>query len=102
VVWDKRAELCNQYLQKGRAVFVEGRLQSRSFEDSSGNKRNVLEVRAERVQFLGPRPASSLGTKEQGDSTEDMQKPPSSEDMQKPPSSETWLEQVQGETNEAS
>ncbi|MCM8757667.1 MAG: single-stranded DNA-binding protein, partial [Candidatus Omnitrophica bacterium] len=53
VVWNKQAELCNQYLRKGRAVFVEGRLQSRSFEDSSGQKKNVLEVRAERVQFLG-------------------------------------------------
>ena len=55
VVWDKQAELCNQYLQKGSPVFVEGRLQSRSFEDKSGNKRNVIEVRAERVQFLGGR-----------------------------------------------
>jgi len=52
VVWDKQAESCNQYLQKGRSVFVEGRLQSRSWEDKSGQKRNVIEVRAERVQFL--------------------------------------------------
>jgi len=53
VVWDKQAESCNQYLRKGRAVFVEGRLQSRSFEDSSGKQRSVIEVRADRVQFLG-------------------------------------------------
>lgn len=52
VVWNKQAELCNQYLRKGKAVFVEGRLQSRTFENSSGQKKNVLEVRAERVQFL--------------------------------------------------
>lgn len=52
VVWNKQAETCNQYLHKGSPVFVEGRLQSRSWEDNSGQKRNVIEVRAERVQFL--------------------------------------------------
>jgi single-strand DNA-binding protein len=53
VAWNKQAEVCNQYLQKGRPVFVEGRLQSRSWEAQDGTKRNVLEVRAERIQFLG-------------------------------------------------
>lgn len=53
VVWDKQAETCNQYLHKGSPIFVEGRLQSRSWEDASGQKRNVLEVRVERVQFIG-------------------------------------------------
>lgn len=52
VVWDKQAENCNQYLHKGSPIFVEGRLQSRTFEDNAGQKRNVIEVRAERVQFL--------------------------------------------------
>lgn len=56
-VWNKQAEVCNQYLQKGRPVFVEGRLQSRSWEGSDGQKKNTIEVRAERVQFLGARPA---------------------------------------------
>jgi single-strand DNA-binding protein len=53
VVWNKQAETCNQYLHKGSALFVEGRLQSRSWEDNAGQKRSVIEVRAERVQFLG-------------------------------------------------
>lgn len=53
VVWNKQAETCNQYLHKGSPVFIEGRLQSRSWEDNSGQKRSVIEVRAERVQFLG-------------------------------------------------
>ena len=52
VVWDKQAETCNQYLRKGSPVFIEGRLQSRSWEDNAGQKRSVVEVRAERVQFL--------------------------------------------------
>ncbi len=54
--WDKQAEICNQYLQKGRAVFVEGILQSRSWETSDGQKRSTIDVRAERIQFLnGPK-----------------------------------------------
>jgi len=52
VVWDKMAEICNQYLQKGRQIFVEGRLQSRSWQDNEGKNRNVIEVRAIRVQFM--------------------------------------------------
>ena len=53
VAWDKQAEVCNQYLHKGSPLFVEGRLQSRSWDGPDGKKRNVIEVRAERVQFLG-------------------------------------------------
>jgi single-strand DNA-binding protein len=53
VVWNKQAETCNQYLHKGSSLFVEGRLQSRSWEDTTGAKRSVIEVRAERVQFMG-------------------------------------------------
>jgi len=50
--WDKQAEACNQYLKKGSPIFVEGTLQSRSWE-ANGQKRSTIEVRAERVQFLG-------------------------------------------------
>lgn len=53
VTWDKQAEVCNQYLHKGSPLFVEGRLQSRSWDGPDGKKRNVVEIRAERVQFLG-------------------------------------------------
>ena len=52
VVWAQMAEVCNQYLQKGRPVFVEGRLQSRSWQNSEGKNRSVLEVVATRVQFM--------------------------------------------------
>lgn len=52
VAWDKQAVLVNEYLKKGSAVFLEGRLNSRSWETDEGQKRSVLEVRAERVQFL--------------------------------------------------
>ncbi len=52
VVWSRQAEICNQYLKKGRAIFVEGRLMSRSWE-AEGKTRSTMEVRADRVQFLG-------------------------------------------------
>lgn len=52
-VWDKQAEACCQYLKKGRPVFVEGVLQSRFWETKEGEKRSAIDVRAERVQFLG-------------------------------------------------
>lgn len=52
VVWAQMAEVCNQYLQKGRQVFVEGRLQSRSWKGQDGQNRSVLEVRASKVQFM--------------------------------------------------
>ncbi len=61
VVWSQMAEVCNQYLQKGRQVFVEGRLQSRSWQNSEGKNRSVLEVVANRVQFMprGVRPETA-------------------------------------------
>ena len=53
-VWDKQAEACCQYLKKGSPIFVEGVLQSRTWETQDGQKRSAIDVRAERVQFLGP------------------------------------------------
>lgn len=53
VVWGKLAEICHQYLNKGRQAFIEGSLQTRSWEDQNGNKRYSTEVVAKNVQFLG-------------------------------------------------
>lgn len=53
VVWGKQAENCNQYLNKGRLVLIDGRLQQRSWETQEGEKRHTIEVIAQRVQFLG-------------------------------------------------
>ncbi len=55
VVWGKQAENCAQYLQKGRSVYIEGRLQTRDWEDKEGNKRQTTEIVAQTVQFLGSR-----------------------------------------------
>ncbi len=65
VAWDKQAETCNQYLRKGSQLLVEGRLQSRSWEDTAGQKRSVVEVRAERVQFLGAPAGQAKGSNTQ-------------------------------------
>jgi len=53
VVWGKTAEHCGQYLSKGRQVFIEGSIRTRSYDDKSGNKRYITEIVAQRVQFLG-------------------------------------------------
>ena len=53
VVWGKQAENCKEYLKKGRTVFVEGRLQTRSFEDKQGVKRSITEITAQSVLFVG-------------------------------------------------
>jgi len=55
VAWNKLAETCNQYLAKGQQVYVEGRLQTHSWEDNEGQKHYKTEVIANRVLFLGPR-----------------------------------------------
>ena len=52
VVWGRMAEICNEYLKKGNPVFVEGRLQSRSWDGPDGQKKSALEVIANNVQFL--------------------------------------------------
>jgi len=53
VVWGKQAETCGQYLSKGRQVFVEGRIQTRNYDDKDGNKRYITEIVAQNVKFLG-------------------------------------------------
>ncbi len=53
VVWGRRAETCGEYLAKGSSAFVEGRLQSRTWEGQDGQKRSTVEIIADNVQFLG-------------------------------------------------
>ncbi|MFH0855340.1 MAG: single-stranded DNA-binding protein [Candidatus Omnitrophota bacterium] len=93
VVWNKQAETCNQYLHKGSPCFVEGRLQSRSWEDNTGAKRNVIEVRAERVQFMGSGPAKPQGASPAQEPAEELSSEPSTESA--------WLGESEGEANES-
>jgi len=68
VVWGKSAENCAQFLQKGRSVYIEGKLQTQEWEDKDGNKRRTTEVVAQTVQFLGGRGGSESGGGSGGDS----------------------------------
>jgi single-strand DNA-binding protein len=61
VAWDKLAEICGQYLAKGRQVYIEGRLQTRDWEDKDGNKRSTTEVVAQTMQMLGRREGAAAG-----------------------------------------
>lgn len=64
VVFGRQAETCEQYLSKGRQVYVEGRIQTRKWEDRDGNDRYTTEIVARNVQFLsgsGPGAGSSQG-----------------------------------------
>lgn len=59
VVWGKSAENCGQYLTKGRQVYVEGALRSRSYDAKDGTTRSVTEIVSQRVQFLGTKPTGT-------------------------------------------
>jgi single-strand DNA-binding protein len=77
VVWGKLAELCGKYLTKGRQVYVEGRLQTRSWEDQQGQKKYSTEVVANTVQFLGGPNGETTTTRESASSNEDFGPEPS-------------------------
>ena len=53
VLWGKTAESLNEYLTKGKQIYVEGRLQTRQWDDKDGNKRYTTEIRGDRVLLLG-------------------------------------------------
>ena len=86
VTWGKTAELCAQYLSKGRSVYLEGRLQTREWEDKEGQKRRTTEITAQTVQFLGGRGGGSGGgaaggASGGGGSFEEAPTPPPSDDI---------------------
>jgi single-strand DNA-binding protein len=61
VVWGRQAETCNQYLTKGRSVYVEGRIQTRKWQDKEGHDRYSTEIVADRVQFVGGQAGADSG-----------------------------------------
>ena len=58
VAWERLAQICGEYLHKGKMVYVEGSLQTRSWEDQNGQKRYKTEIKASNVVMLSPRDAS--------------------------------------------
>ena len=75
VAWDKLAQICGEYLHKGKMVYVEGSLQTRSWDDQNGQKRYKTEIKANNILMLSPRsegaremvPAAPAGTPDEED-----------------------------------
>ena len=88
VVWGKSAENCAQFLQKGRSVYVEGKLQTQEWEDKEGNKRKTTEVVAQTVQFLGGRGGTEPGGGPTGGSGSSGSSSSGGESSGPPPSSD--------------
>jgi len=66
VVWGKQAEVCNEYLGKGRLVLIEGRLRQERWETREGESRSALKVVADRIQFLPNGRSQSASGGEEG------------------------------------
>lgn len=62
VVWGKQAETCKQYLSKGRQVFIEGRIQTKKWQDQQGIDRYTTEIVASDVRFVGGRGETGVAT----------------------------------------
>lgn len=75
VAWNRLAEFCGEYLSKGRLVYVEGRLRTRSWEDQEGNKRWTTEIVARDIQGL-----DSKGERTDTSATTDLEPPLTAEE----------------------
>jgi single-strand DNA-binding protein len=83
VAWGKTGELCAQYLSKGRNVYIEGRLQTREWEDKEGQKRSTTEIVAQNVTFLDSARSGASGASggASGESQRESAAPPASDDI---------------------
>ena len=61
VAWSRLAEICGEYLKKGRQVYIEGQLQTRQWEDKDGNTKYTTEIKAREMQMLGGRDGGGDG-----------------------------------------
>ena len=73
--WEKLAELCARYLDKGSKVFVSGELRNRSYEAKDGTKRTVTEIIASEVEFLSPKTEPATPREEEWEQVEDSDLP---------------------------
>ncbi len=84
VVWGRPAEVCGEYLSKGSPIFIEGMLQYRSWDGPNGEKRNTLEVRAEKVQLLGKGPGKATDPQADQSQTEEIENINLDDELQAP------------------
>jgi single-strand DNA-binding protein len=75
VAWSKLAEICGQYLTKGKQVYIEGKIQSRQWEDQAGNKRTSYEIIARDMKMLGSKADSERAATPQSDGRSSFEKP---------------------------
>jgi single-strand DNA-binding protein len=77
-LWGAKAEATNQYLNKGKLVYLEGRLTQREYQDRDGNTRTSLDVNASDLQFIGPRgeDSPSVGSRQESGSKPRPQEAP--------------------------
>lgn len=73
--WEKLAELCARYLDKGSKVFISGELRNRSYEAKDGSKRTVTEIIANEVEFLSPKAEPATPPVEEWEQVEDSDLP---------------------------
>lgn len=84
VTFGKLAEICGEYLAKGRQVYIEGRIQTRAWDDKEGNKRYTTEIVANQMQMLGPKGSGSgagAGAAHPNDSAAGEEPPPDMDDV---------------------
>lgn len=82
VVWQRLAEICNQYLHKGKQVYIEGRLQTRKWQDRDGNDRYSTEIVANQMQMLGNK--NDNGQQQQQSQPQQQQQQPQQQQQQQP------------------
>jgi len=78
VAFGKLAEFAGQYLGKGRTVYVEGSIRTRTYDDEKGNRRYFTEIIAQAIRFVGPKPQG--GGAPAGPSGEAPEPPPENEE----------------------
>jgi single-strand DNA-binding protein len=81
VVWGKQAEIAQQYLHKGSLIYVEGRIQSRQWDDREGQKRTTVEIVANNFRMLGSRGDSVAAGASAGGGTDSESHAPATEDI---------------------
>jgi single-strand DNA-binding protein len=92
VAWNKLAEICGEYLTKGKQVYIEGSIQSRQWEDQSGNKRTSYEIVARQMTMLGSKSdseRSSMGNTKTAVATASAGSPDDNPPAAEPPSPPT-------------
>ena len=85
VAWNKLAEICGEYLTKGKQVYIEGRIRSRQWEDQDKNKRTAYDIVAQRMQMLGSKAESEQSAAAEARAAAASAAPPAEPPADSPP-----------------